>query len=105
ADFRDGVLGTFENIYFFGFPNPAVDGYGDFSLSGDKTLGNFATEDLAFNDLEITLPEGVTLDAVFKHGTHVHATAVALGNNTVGADKSLFIGWTWSDRAGELADF
>src|SRR5690554_6419756 len=37
ADFRDGAQGTFENLYFFNFPDPASDGYGDFSLSGDET--------------------------------------------------------------------
>ena len=105
ADFRDGILGTFENIYFFGFPDPAVDGYGDFSLSGDKTIANFASGALAFNNLEVTLPEGVTLEAVFKNGTHVHATPGAAAGNTVGAEKSFFTGWTWSDSAGELADF
>src|SRR5690606_20533030 len=92
ADFRDGVLGTFENIYFFGFSDPAVDGYGDFSLSGDKTIANFADGGLIFNNLEVTLPEGVTLEAVFKNGTHDHATAVAAAGNTVGAEKSFFTG-------------
>lgn len=105
ADFRDGILGTFENIYFFGFPDPAVDGYGDFSLSGDQTIANFASGGLTFNNLEVTLPEGVSLDAVFKNGTHAHATAVALGANSIGADKSFFSGWTWSESAGALADF
>ncbi len=105
ADFRDGVLGTFENIYFFGFSDPAVDGYGDFSLSGDKTIANFADGGLIFNNLEVTLPEGVSLDAVFKNGSHTYATAVAPGANTVGADKSFFTGWTWSESAGQLADF
>src|SRR5690606_21921309 len=46
ADFRDGILGTFENIYFFGFPDPSADGYGDFSLSGDETLANFSNKSL-----------------------------------------------------------
>ena len=105
ADFRDGILGTFENIYFFGFPDPSVDGYGDFSLSGEETLANFSNKSLVFNNLEITLAEGVGLESVFKNGSHAHATAVASGANTVGADKDKFSNWTWSAQAGELDDF
>ena len=105
ADFRDGILGTFENIYFFGFPDPSVDGYGDFSLSGDETLANFSNKSLVFANLEITLAEGASLESVFKNGSHVHATAVASGANTVGAEKDNFSNWTWSAQAGELEDF
>ncbi|MEX2593610.1 MAG: hypothetical protein WD426_12625 [Anditalea sp.] len=105
GDFRDGIRGAFENIYFFGFPDPSVDGFGDLSLSGDESIANFANGDLAFNNLEVTLPEGATLQSVFKGGSDAHATAVALGANTVGADKSAFADWTWADNAGELADF
>lgn len=105
ADFRDGILGTFENLYFFGFPDPSADGYGDFSLSGETTLANFANKSLVFKQLEITLAEGVNLETVFKNGSHVHATAVAIGANTVGADKGSFSNWTWSAQAGELEDF
>ncbi len=108
GDFRDGARGTFENIYFFNFPAPADDsnaGRGDFSLSGDKTLATFADGSLKFSKLEATLKEGVTVATAFKNGTAVHATAVDLKANTVGATKSAFTGWTWADKAGELADF
>src|SRR5690554_1280971 len=105
ADFRDGIVGTFENIYFFGFPDPAADGYGDFSISGDKSIANFGNGNLVFNNLQVTFPEGATLQSVFKGGSHVHATAVAAGANTVGANKSVFSNWAWSAVAGELADF
>lgn len=104
ADFRDGIEGTFSNIYFFGFPDPADNGRGDFSLSGDATLANFASGILAFSKLESTSPAGVALDVIFRNGTHVHATEVAAGANTVGADKSVF-GWTWAAQAGELDEF
>lgn len=106
GDFRDGANGVFENIYFFGFSDPATtDGRGDFSISGDKSLANLANGDLAFNNLEITLAEGVDLATVFRNGTDASATAVAAGANTVGADKTPFAGWTWADVAGQLADF
>jgi len=111
GDFRDGARGTFENIYFFNFPDPAADGRGDFSIataassSGPSSADNFAGGILNFNNLEVTLPAGVALTDVFKGGTDAHATNVALGANTVGADKSAFVGWTMCDARGQLADF
>ncbi|MBW6491612.1 MAG: hypothetical protein K0B15_10530 [Lentimicrobium sp.] len=105
GDFRDGARGTFSNIYFFGFPDPAVNGRGDLSLSGDKTLANFAEGNLVFQNLQVTLPDGVELTGVFKSGTSAYATTVAAGGRTVGADKSAFAGWTWASEAGELTSF
>src|SRR5690606_32959893 len=90
ADFRDGIIGNFENLYFFNFPDPSVAGFGDFSLSGDATLANFASGALKFSNMEITLAEGSSLESVFKGGTHSHASPVAAGANTVGADKGSF---------------
>lgn len=106
GDFRDGARGTFENLYFFNFPDPATSGgRGDFSLSGDKTLTSFANGDLVFNNLQVTLPDGVALTDVFLNGTDASVEVVGLGANTVGADKSAFVGWTWAHAAGELNDF
>ncbi len=106
GDFRAGARGTSQNIYFFNFPDPATsDGRGDFSLSGDATIANFAAGDLVFSNLQITLADGVELTSVFKNGTDTHATAVAAGANTVGADKTKFTNWTWAYLAGELSDF
>lgn len=83
GDFRDGARGTFSNLYFFGFSDPATsDGRGDFSLSGDKTLASFAEGNLVFSNLQVTLPEAVELTSVFKHGTSAHATSVAAGAQT-----------------------
>lgn len=105
GDFRDGARGTFSSIYFFGFSNPAENGRGDLSLSGDKTLASFAEGNLVFQNLQVTLPAGVELSSVFKSGTNAFATAVAEGTNTVGADASAFQGWTWSSAAGIIAGF
>lgn len=101
GDFRDGARGNFENIYFFNFPDPADDGRGDFSLSGQESEDNFANGILNFTNLEVTLPTGVNIDDVFKNGTHIHATDVALGQNAFGADISEF-SWTWTYKAGVL---
>ncbi len=106
GDFRDGAKGTFENLYFFGFADPATTtGRGDLSLSGDKTLATFAAGTLKFTKLEATLAAGVTLKTVFRNGTDASASEVAAKANTVGAIKSVFTGWTWADVAGQLADF
>lgn len=105
GDFRDGARATLENIYYFNFPDPATDGRGDLSISGVDSEANFAGGILNFSNLEITLASGVVLADVFKGGTDVHATEVATGANTVGADKSAFVGWTMSDARGQLTDF
>lgn len=106
GDFRDGARGTFENIYFYNFANPAdTDGRGDLSLSGDKTLATFADGSLKFMNLEATLADGVALTTVFKNGTAASATSVAAGANTVGADKAPFAStWSWTAAAGAIAD-
>lgn len=106
GDFRDGARGTFENIYFFGFGDPDLSsGRGDLSLSGTASIDNFADGVLVFNNLEMTLASGVALSTVFKSGTDAHATAVDAGANTVGADASVFAGWSWAAVSGALSDF
>lgn len=103
GDFRDGAKGTFENIYFFNFADPATtDGRGDLSLSGDKTVATFANGELKFVNLQATLADGVSLSTVFKNGTDAFATSVAAGANTVGADATVFDTWTWASVAGQL---
>jgi hypothetical protein len=102
GDFRSSARGDFNNIYFFGFPDPATDGRGDFSLSSGSDA-TFAAGDLTFSNLQVTLPAGVALTAVFKAGTAVHATDVAAGANTVGANVSAFASWTWAGVSGNLA--
>ncbi|WP_111613167.1 hypothetical protein [Algoriphagus yeomjeoni] len=106
ADFRDGARGTFENLYFTGFADPATtEGRGDLSLSGDKTLATFAEGTLKFMNLEATLADGVTLATVFKNGTAASATLVAAGANTVGANKAAFANtWSWTAASGSISD-
>lgn len=107
ADFRSCARGSFENLFFFGFPDPAVDSRGDFSLSNPSatntcTTDNFNNSILTFTNLESVLPSGVALTTVFKNGTSVHATSVT--SRTIGADKTVF-GWTWASQATLLGDF
>lgn len=102
ADFRDGARATMSHIYFYGFHNPATSGgFGDFSLSGEETTDNYADGYLTFEALEISLAEGAVLNEVFKNGTDAHVTVKAIGENTVGADKSA-LSWTLAAILGEL---
>lgn len=101
ADFRDGARAAIENVYYFNFPNPA-DGRGDLELDDVDTQANFTAGDLSFSNLEITLATGVAKADVFKNGTDVHATSVAAGANTVGADLTPFAGWSWAEVSGGL---
>jgi hypothetical protein len=103
GDFRSGARGTFQDIYFFNFPDPATAGYGDFSLSGQASLDNFAGGILNFSNLQINPVAGVALTSIFKNGTHVHATSVT--TPTTGADKTKFTGWTWADKNNQLTSF
>ena len=113
ADFRSAARGTFENLYFFNFPAPsdtyngvAAAGRGDLSLDA-STIPNFnaTPKILVFNKLEATLKTGVTLPIAFRNGTDLFAAEAALKANTVGATKAAFVGWTWADKKGQLADF
>lgn len=103
GDFRSVALGTFKDIYFFGFSDPAstnsnLTGRGDLSLTSAST-------DIVFSGLQATLPAAVLLNAVFKNGTDAFASNVATGANTVGANKTGFATWTWAGAAGLLTDF
>lgn len=114
GDFRAAARGTFQNLYFFDFPAPAdtylgvpAAGRGDLSLADAGSIANFnaSPKILIFAAMEATLKTGVTLPIAFRNGTDVFATEVALKANTVGATKAAFVGWTWADKAGKLADF
>jgi hypothetical protein len=114
GDFRSAARGTFENLYFFNFPAPADTylgvanaGRGDLSLADAGSIANFTASPkiLVFTKLEATLKTGVTLPIAFRNGTDAFAAEVALKANTVGATKAAFVGWTWADKAGQLADF
>lgn len=107
ADFRSNARGTFKDIYFFGFTDPAtgtVTGRGDLSLSTGSDV-TFGAGDLVFSNLQCALPAGVALTAVFKNGTSAHASSVTSSTKTVGATTSSFTGWSWAATAGLLSDF
>jgi len=105
GDFRDGARGNFMDIYFFNFPDPATDGRGNLSLSGDESNENFANGFLTFSNLQcVQANASVSLSDVFLNGTDVDASFVTSQTKTVGADVSQF-GWTWAAEDGQLNDF
>lgn len=109
ADFRACPRGTFENIFFFNFPDPAIDSRGDLSLSNPTTSStptcttdNFAQGLLTFSNLQAILPDGVLLSTVFRNGTVAFATQVT--TRGTGADKSKF-DWTTTSHMNILSGF
>jgi hypothetical protein len=42
------------------------------------------------------------LTTVFRNGTNVHGSDVALHANTIGATKAAFTGWSWAAVSGNL---
>jgi hypothetical protein len=106
GDFRACPRGSFSNIFFFDFTDPALAGRGDLSISNPTnntcSTDNLTNGVLTFSNLQVILPTNVTLNSVFKNGTSSYATSVT--TRTVGANKSTF-NWTWSEQANQLISF
>ncbi len=107
ADFRDCAVGSINNLYITGYSaDPTIDGEGDFSLSDPTddagnvestcTTDNFGTGDLSFSNIEITT--NFALADIFKNFSNADietiVTQVDEGAATVGANTSVFDGWT-----------
>ncbi len=82
-----------DNVYFFGL------------VAGQDFDELPTVYTCTFTDFEATLPAGSALTDFFKGGSDVFTSAVATGQNTVGADKSAFSGWTWAAVSGALDNF
>jgi len=61
--------------------------------------------ELTIANIQASFADSSAVADFFKKGTDVAVTKVALKANTVGADKSKFVGWTMSDEKGALVDF
>ena len=105
ADYRSGATGTTNNVYAYGFKESS-----DVELDNDGVATNYNNGDLTFGTWEVVLPAAVTdVTSVFVNkaetvsvtGFGSTATAVALGENTVGATTSE-LAWTYSNTAGGL---
>ncbi|MEM9338132.1 MAG: hypothetical protein AAGA66_05345 [Bacteroidota bacterium] len=104
ADLRSNLAVSFNNAFFFNFPDPNKPfkpGTEDESPRGDFSTGGCA--DCTLANLQGVLPVGATLEQVFKGESTAAATAVTTG--TVGATVTGFDNWSWTFEAGSLADF
>lgn len=91
VDLDDNSIVTMKNIYFFG-----ISAGQDFDLNPTG---------LTTEKLEVTLPGTSAITDFFKGGSDANVTAVPLKNNTVGANKAAFAGWSWAALVGELEAF
>lgn len=81
-----------ENIYFFNIVDDQdVDDY-----PAPSNFSNFQATIVSANSV---------LEDHFKKGSADVTTEVLFKQNTVGANKSAFAGWSWAEEAGALADF
>lgn len=110
-DLRDAVSVAIENVYFFNFKTDSDVELDDAGSAANYTSGATVLSNLQFNVSH--LEEGnrtiadifndTTGSGAFDNITEDEASIVT--TPTVGADKSVFAGWTWADANGELADF
>lgn len=92
-DFDANTDISLQNIYFTNLladGSQDVEEYDKYIAQGTFTSSNW----------EVTLPDGVALTDVFKGGSNAITTVVAADANTVGADRSVFNGWSWAAVAG-----
>lgn len=74
------------NVYFFGLKDDGSQDFDEISAISSA------------NNLEVTLPAGVTIADIFPATVVPNVTEVAEGANTVGPDVSAF-GWTWAAKS------
>lgn len=114
ADYRDGAMGANNNVYAIGFKAES-----DVELDNNGVAQNFLDGDLSFSNWEITLPNGVAnandiflektadgenpiiLAPTFTERAASWSSAVPAGDNTVGADISVF-DWTYTISRANL---
>jgi hypothetical protein len=102
ADFRDGATGTLENIYMFNIADEST-----VNIADEATAASYSAGNIAFASWELAAPEGVTLADLFSSGVAGlssaafvdNASIVSAGEQTVGADLSVF-GWTLTSAVG-----
>ena len=101
ADYRSHAMGTSNNIFAYGFKTSS-----DVELDNDEVANNYNNGDLTFGLWEIILPSGVdnVKDSFVNKAENINvigfgdnAAAVTLGNQTIGADISVF-DWTYANE-------
>lgn len=107
ADFRDNAQGSVNNVYTEGFLSSA-----DVELDDQATSDNYTASELVFSNWEMVLPSGINdvteiwkdtaaMPSSFTTDASNWASSVTEGNQTTGADASVF-SWTYSHHNGAL---
>ncbi|WP_257669834.1 hypothetical protein [Parapedobacter tibetensis] len=103
ADFRDGAMGMLENIYMYNIEEGST-----VNIANAAAAATYNDGDLTFASWELVAPGGTTLADLFSTGEGVsvsdaafvsNASIVAAGEQTVGADLSVF-DWTFTSSVG-----
>ncbi|SFU10540.1 hypothetical protein SAMN04489724_4015 [Algoriphagus locisalis] len=92
VDNDDNTNVDMSNIYFF-------------NIKAGQTFDQTPTVPVAFANFQVTLPDGTAIGDFFKGTSAAATTAVAEGENTVGADKAPFATWSWAAVSGSLDAF
>lgn len=99
VDWDESTNAALIDIYFYGF-DPEYGTAEDFSPVTDFG-GSVPAESMNW---QYTLPDGVPATQIFTDGSDAIATAVNANANTVGANASVFAGWTWAETSGALTE-
>lgn len=109
-DFRDEVTANIINCYFFNFESIA-----DVELDAEPESLLYVAGDISLSGLEFNVSHldggNNTIATIFKDNggldafTTVPPNATLVTTPTVGADATVFDGWSWAYAAGELSDF
>ena len=103
ADYRSSAMGASNNIYTYNFKDES-----DVELDNDGVATNYNDGKLTFGTWQIVLPSGVNdvktlfvnkAETITVTGFGDNASAVTAGNQTVGADVSVF-DWTYAKANG-----
>jgi len=122
-DLRSDVRCTIDSVYFFNFKSNSDVEFDNNGVSQNYLDGEINLTNLEFNVSHLsegntTIPqifvervdeddEGNPTEEPLDIFTNrpIDPSNVIATSNTVGADVSVFSGWSWADVAGELADF
>ena len=104
ADYRSNAMGASNNVAAYNFFAGK-----DVELDNDGVATNYNDGLLTFGTWEIEVPDGDSLEAIFKNnaenvsvtGYGSNASNVAAGSQTVGCDTSA-LAWTYANAAAAL---
>lgn len=122
-DFRSGVTCTVENCYFFNFSSSSDVEFDNNGVSQNYLDGELIVSNLQFNTSHLS-SGNLTIADIFQEKVAtdddgnptenpldifninpLNASIITTTSPTVGADASVFEGWTMAGARGQLADF